>query len=84
MITARILNVDPQMPPGRLSRPCATEFDEELSLPLGTESEGAKIKREFPRNSIVSRKAIKPFYNNWLVWLCWETRANLSPGSQFP
>jgi len=38
------------MPPGRLSRSCATEFDEESSLPFGTESKGPKqavIREEF-------------------------------------
>jgi hypothetical protein len=30
-------NIDPQMPPERLLRPCATKFAEEMSLPLETE-----------------------------------------------
>jgi len=36
------LNVDPQMPPERLSRRCAREFDEKSSLPLQMESAGPK------------------------------------------
>jgi hypothetical protein len=37
-----IENVDPQMLPERLSRPCAGKFAEEVSLPLETESKASK------------------------------------------
>ena len=70
--------VDPQMPPERLSQRGATELGAELSLPLQSESEEAKIARNSAANSTLSLTDIKSFYNQYLVWLCWQSEANLS------
>ena len=73
-------NVDPQMPPERFSCQCARELDEKSSLPLQMESGGrnlAGIREEFA--SLADSK--KFFYINDLWWLCWQSSANVSLGS---
>ena len=66
------------MPPERLSSRGATEFGAELSLPLRTEIRGRENSAEFGREFTLSLKDVTLFYNKHLVWLCWQSEANLS------
>ena len=72
------LKVDPKMPPERLSCRGAFRIWRRIVSATQSQNQGRANSAEFGQEFDLSHNDIKSFYINDLVWLCWQSEANLT------